>query len=75
VVGAVFRTLPIVTLPGCPRPMIRAEQYAEFLEEHTYRRNRHARSYSASVLHHDHADGPEQAWKHILWWLKTPAHD
>lgn len=39
-VDAVFRALPVVALPGYSRPMIRAEQYLELLEHHTYRDDR-----------------------------------
>lgn len=39
-VDAVFRMLPVVALPGYSRPMIRAEQYRELLEQHTYRDDR-----------------------------------
>jgi hypothetical protein len=39
-VDAVFRTLPVVALPGYSRPMIRAEQYRELVEQHTYRDDR-----------------------------------
>lgn len=39
-VDAVFRTLPVVALPGYSRPMIRAEQYLELVEQHTYRNDR-----------------------------------
>ena len=39
-VDAVFRTLPIVALPGYSRPLIRARQYLELLEQHTYREDR-----------------------------------
>jgi hypothetical protein len=39
-VDAVFRALPVVALPGYSRPMIRAEQYLELVEEHTYRDDR-----------------------------------
>lgn len=35
-VDAVFRTLPVVALPGYSRPMIRADQYVELLERSTY---------------------------------------
>jgi hypothetical protein len=35
-VDAVFRALPVVALPGYSRPMIRANQYVEFLEQSTY---------------------------------------
>jgi len=39
-IDALFRALPVVALPGYSRPMIRAEQYLEFLEQHTYRDDR-----------------------------------
>ena len=39
-VDAVFRVLPVVALPGYSRPMIRAEQYLELVEEYTYRDDR-----------------------------------
>lgn len=39
-IDAVFRALPVVALPGYSRPMIRAEQYLELVEEHTYRDDR-----------------------------------
>lgn len=39
-VDAVFRMLPVVALPGYSRPMIRAEQYLELVEQHTYRDDR-----------------------------------
>jgi hypothetical protein len=39
-IDAVFRTLPVVALPGYSRPMIRAEQYLELVEQHTYRDDR-----------------------------------
>lgn len=39
-VDAVFRTLPIVSLPGYSRPLIRARQYLELVEQHTYRDDR-----------------------------------
>jgi len=32
--------LPVVALPGYSRPMIRAEQYRELVEQHTYRDDR-----------------------------------
>jgi hypothetical protein len=35
-IDAVFRALPVVALPGYSRPLIRAEQYLELVEEHTY---------------------------------------
>ena len=39
-VDAVFRALPVVALPGYSRPMIRAEEYLELVEQHTYRDDR-----------------------------------
>jgi hypothetical protein len=39
-VDAVFRALPIVALPGYSRPLIRAEQYLELVEHHTFRGDR-----------------------------------
>ena len=39
-VDAVFRALPVVALPGYSRPLIRAEQYLELVEHHTYRDDR-----------------------------------
>jgi hypothetical protein len=39
-VDAVFRKLPVVTLPGYSRPMIHVEQYLELIDEHTYRDDR-----------------------------------
>jgi hypothetical protein len=39
-IDAVFRMLPVVTLPGYSRPMIRADHYLPYLEEHTYRDDR-----------------------------------
>lgn len=39
-IDAVFRALPVVAFPGYSRPMIRAEQYLELVEEHTYRDDR-----------------------------------
>jgi hypothetical protein len=39
-IDAVFRALPVVALPGYSRPMIRAEQYLELVEHHTYRDDR-----------------------------------
>lgn len=35
-VDAVFRALPVVALPGYARPMIRADQYLELVEQCTY---------------------------------------
>ena len=39
-IDAVFRALPVVALPGYSRPMIRAEEYLELVEQHTYRDDR-----------------------------------
>jgi hypothetical protein len=39
-VDAVFRTLPVVALPGYSRPMIRANQYRELVEQSTYEDDR-----------------------------------
>ncbi len=39
-VDAVFRALPIVALPGYSRPLIRADQYRELVEQFTYRDDR-----------------------------------
>jgi hypothetical protein len=39
-IDAIFRALPVVAIPGYSRPLIRAEQYLEFVEEHTYRDDR-----------------------------------
>jgi hypothetical protein len=35
-VDAVFRSLPVVVLPGYKRPLIRAADYRTLLDEHTY---------------------------------------
>ena len=39
-VDAVFRALPVVTLPGYSRPMIRAEEYLRLVDEFTFRDDR-----------------------------------
>jgi hypothetical protein len=39
-VDAVFRTLPVVALPGYSRPMVRVEDYVELIECNTYRDDR-----------------------------------
>jgi hypothetical protein len=39
-IDAVFRALPVVALPGYSRPLIRAEQFLELVEDHTYRDDR-----------------------------------
>ena len=39
-IDAVFRALPVVVLPGYSRPMVRAADYAELIEQSTYRGDR-----------------------------------
>lgn len=39
-VDAVFRALPVVALPGYSRPLIRADEYRELIDEFTYRDDR-----------------------------------
>jgi hypothetical protein len=39
-IDAVFRALPIVSLPGYSRPMVRAADYIAFVEESIYRDDR-----------------------------------
>jgi hypothetical protein len=39
-IDAVFRALPVVSLPGYSRPMIRADHYVALVEQHTYRDDR-----------------------------------
>jgi hypothetical protein len=39
-VDAVFRTLPIVVLPGYSRPMVRAEDYLALVKRSTYHDDR-----------------------------------
>lgn len=39
-VDAVFRKLPVVSLPGYSRPLIHAEEYRHLVAEHTYRGDR-----------------------------------
>jgi len=39
-IDAVFRTLPVVALPGYSRPMIRAAEYHELVDAYTYRDDR-----------------------------------
>jgi integrase len=36
-VDAVFRSLPVVSLPGYARPLVRAEDYMALVEDSTYR--------------------------------------
>jgi hypothetical protein len=43
-VDAAFRALPVVVLPGYSRPLIRAEDYLELLEQSTYRDGQRVRS-------------------------------
>jgi hypothetical protein len=39
-IDAVFRKLPVISLPGYSRPMIHVEQYLELIRENTYRDDR-----------------------------------
>jgi hypothetical protein len=39
-VDAVFRALPVVALPGYSRPLIRAADYLQLVEQHTFRGDR-----------------------------------
>ena len=39
-IDAVFRALPVVSLPGYSRPMVRAADYLAFVEESIYRDDR-----------------------------------
>lgn len=39
-IDAVFRTLAVVFLPGYSRPMIRAQEFLELVEQCTYRDDR-----------------------------------
>jgi hypothetical protein len=39
-IDAVFRRLPVVALPGYSRPMVRAEEFLELVEQCTYRDDR-----------------------------------
>lgn len=41
-IDAVFRSLPIVLLPGYSRPMVRSEDYLRLLAESTYCDDKHA---------------------------------
>jgi hypothetical protein len=36
-IDAIWRSCPMVVLPGFKRPMLRIEDYLGYLEEHTYR--------------------------------------
>jgi hypothetical protein len=35
-VDAIFRACPVVSIPGCSRPLIRVCDFQAFLAEHTY---------------------------------------
>jgi hypothetical protein len=35
-IDAVFRSCPVVSLPGYSRPVIRVEAFEQFIEENTY---------------------------------------
>jgi hypothetical protein len=39
-VDAVFRALPVVTLPGYSRPLVRVEDYRELVQRNTFRDDR-----------------------------------
>jgi hypothetical protein len=39
-IDAVFQALPVVALPGYSRPLIRAEDYRAYLDDHTFRGDR-----------------------------------
>ena len=39
-IDAVFRAIPVVALPGYSRPLIRAQDYLELVEQHTYHDDR-----------------------------------
>ena len=39
-VDAVFRELPVVSLPGYSRPLVRVQDYLELIERSTYRGDR-----------------------------------
>jgi hypothetical protein len=39
-IDAVFRKLPVVSVPGYSRPMVHVEQYLELIRENTYRDDR-----------------------------------
>jgi hypothetical protein len=39
-VDAVFRSLPVVSLPGYARPLVRAEDYMALVESSTFRGDR-----------------------------------
>ena len=35
-VDAIFRALPVTVVPGYSRPMIRAEDYQDYIRQHTF---------------------------------------
>lgn len=39
-VDAIFRRLPVVSIPGVRKPMVRVADYVELVEESTYRDDR-----------------------------------
>ncbi len=39
-VDAIFRTCPVVSIPGYSRPLIRVADFRTFLEQHTYHGDR-----------------------------------
>lgn len=39
-VDAIFRALPVVSIPGYARPMIRVKDYLAYINEHTYDNDR-----------------------------------
>jgi hypothetical protein len=39
-VDAIFRALPVVSLPGYSRPLVRVADYRAYIEENTYRGER-----------------------------------
>jgi hypothetical protein len=39
-IDAVFRALPVVSLPGYSRPMVRASDYIALVDENVYRDDR-----------------------------------
>jgi hypothetical protein len=39
-VDAIFRSCPVISIPGYSRPLIRVADFHEFLEQHTYRGDR-----------------------------------
>jgi hypothetical protein len=39
-VDAIFRALPVVSLPGYSRPLVRVADYRAYIDQHTYRGDR-----------------------------------